>query len=270
MGKTVVSGAFDNISSRDIRLLQEVSREAPLHMLLWSDNAITKLTGAPPKFPLPERQYYMDAVRFVDSIEVVDTVVEASILPVTSDVDTWVVSEKDHSPEKARFCKIKEINYKVIPETQLDGFPLLAENKINRTDTKKIIVTGCYDWLHTGHIRFFEEVSELGDLYVGLGNDANIEQLKGEGHPLFKEDERRYMVQSIKFVTEALINRGDGLLDVVPELERIKPDIYAVNEDGHTEGKRQLCKDHNMEYVLLKRTPAPGLQRRESTALRGF
>ena len=50
-----------------------------------------------------------------------------------------------------------------------------------------MIVTGCYDWFHSGHVRFFEEVSELGDLYVVVGNDANIRLLKGEGHPLFPE-----------------------------------------------------------------------------------
>ncbi len=270
MGKRVVSGGFDNISSVDIRFLQEASRAGSLHVLLWSDEAIQQVTGKPPKFPLAERKYYLDAVRFVHSIEVISSVAEKNLLPVTSGIDAWIIPEKDYSPEKKRFSKTHDIDLNVMTNAQLSGFPTLNETDIKRTDAKKVVVTGCYDWFHTGHIRFFEEVSALGDLYVGLGNDANIEVLKGKGHPLFEEEERRCMVQAIRFVTEAFINSGDGLLDIVPELERIKPDIYAVNEDGHTEGKRDLCQTYGLEYVVLKRTPAPGLPKRESTHLRGF
>ena len=50
-----------------------------------------------------------------------------------------------------------------------------------------VIVTGCYDWFHSGHVRFFEEVSAYGDLYVIVGHDANIRLLKGDGHPLFSQ-----------------------------------------------------------------------------------
>ena len=135
---------------------------------------------------------------------------------------------------------------------------------------KKVVVTGCYDWFHTGHVRFAEEVSAYGDLYVIVGNDANIRLLKGEGHPLLSETERRYVVGSIKYVKQALISSGEGWLDADPEIRRLKPDIYAVNEDGDQGGKREYCEKLGIEYLVLKRTPAPGLPRRSSTVLRGF
>jgi cytidyltransferase-like protein len=131
-------------------------------------------------------------------------------------------------------------------------------------------VTGCYDWFHTGHVRFFEECSALGDLYVCAGNDENIRMLKGDGHPLFKQDERRYVVGSIRYVAQALINSGSGWLDAEPEIRRIQPHIYAVNEDGDKPEKRDYCKKHGIQYVVLKRTPKEGLPRRQSTDLRGF
>jgi cytidyltransferase-like protein len=133
-----------------------------------------------------------------------------------------------------------------------------------------VIVTGCYDWLHSGHVRFFEEVSALGDLYAVVGQDANIEFLKGKGHPLFSEQERQYMVQSVRFVKQALISSGMGWLDAEPEIELIKPDIYAVNEDGDKPEKLEYCKAHGIEYRILKRLPKDGLPRRLSTELRGF
>jgi cytidyltransferase-like protein len=135
---------------------------------------------------------------------------------------------------------------------------------------KKVVVTGCYDWLHSGHVRFFEEVSGYGDLYVVVGNDANIRHLKGEGHPLQPQEERRYMAGSIRFVKQALISSGSGWLDADPEIRRIKADIYAVNEDGDRGGKREYCAQHGIEYLVLKREPAPGLPRRTSTSLRGY
>jgi cytidyltransferase-like protein len=135
---------------------------------------------------------------------------------------------------------------------------------------KKVMVTGCYDFFHSGHIRFFEEVSAYGELYVVVGHDANIRLLKGEGHPLLSQEERRYVAGTIRYVTEALISSGDGWLDAEPEIQRIKPNIYAVNEDGDRGGKRQYCEQHGIEYLVLKRRPAPGLPPRTSTELRGF
>ena len=135
---------------------------------------------------------------------------------------------------------------------------------------KKVIVTGCYDWFHSGHVRFFEEVSQLGELYVVVGHDANIRLLKGEGHPFYGQDERRYMAGSIRYVHQALISTGDGWLDAEPEIQRIQPDIYAVNEDGDRPEKREYCQAHGIDYRVLKRLPKEGLPRRQSTDLRGF
>ena len=135
---------------------------------------------------------------------------------------------------------------------------------------KKVIVTGCFDWLHSGHVRFFEEVSGLGDLYVIVGHDANVRLLKGEGHPLFPADQRRYVAGSIRYVKQALISTGHGWMDAEPEIERLKPDAYAVNEDGDKPEKRAFCAEHGLEYIVLKRTPKAGLPRRASTDLRGF
>ncbi len=151
-----------------------------------------------------------------------------------------------------------------------NGFPISAANNNSPSLNKKVLVTGCFDWFHSGHVRFFEETSQLGDLYVVVGHDENVRLLKGEGHPLFPEDERRYMVAAIRFVKQALISSGSGWMDAEPEIDAIKPDIYAVNDDGDQPEKRKFCEKHGLEYVVLPRTPAPGLPSRQSTELRGF
>jgi glycerol-3-phosphate cytidylyltransferase-like family protein len=105
---------------------------------------------------------------------------------------------------------------------------------------------------------------------VVIGHDANIRLLKGEGHPMFCQDQRRYMAQSIRYVKRALISSGDGWLDAEPEILRLRPDIYAVNKDGDRPEKRDYCESHGIEYRVLTRLPKEGLPRRQSTSLRGF
>ena len=87
---------------------------------------------------------------------------------------------------------------------------------------------------------------------------------------MFSEEERRYMVNAIRYVKRALISTGTGWMDAEPEIEAIQPDMYVVNEDGDKPEKREFCKQRGLDYVVLKRAPAEGLPRRESTHLRGF
>jgi cytidyltransferase-like protein len=157
----------------------------------------------------------------------------------------------------------------VLPAELLQGFPQPPPQP-GAPGRKKVVVTGCYDWFHSGHVRFFEEVSAYGDLYVIVGHDANIRLLKGRGHPLLPQEERRYLAGSIRYVTQALISSGEGWVDAEPEIQRLKPDIYAVNEDGDRGGKREYCAQRGIQYLVLKRLPAPGLPGRSSTDLRGF
>ena len=132
---------------------------------------------------------------------------------------------------------------------------------------KKVFVSGCYDMLHSGHVAFFKEASKYGDLYVGIGSDATIFQLKAR-RTICAEAERLYMVKSIRYVTDAFINPGSGMMDFVETVERVKPDIFVVNEDGGSETKRQFCAERGIEYVVLQREPDAGLEARSTTSLR--
>ena len=235
---------------------------------------IERLEGQPPKFPLEERLYILNAIRYVSLIEVCpEEAITADTLPSVSGIqpEVWVVDEATDNKSKRAYCAAHGVGYVVIPESSLRAFPAWSATKEYPSNgRKKVIVTGCFDWLHSGHVRFFEDVSKLGDLYVGVGHDANLRLLKGDGHPLFPEAERRYMVQSIRHVKEALITTGNGWMDAEPEIQRLGIDIYAVNDDGDKPEKRAFCDAHGLEYVVLERTPAAGLPRRESTILRGF
>ena len=265
----VVSGGFDDIRSRDLRFLEEAAKLGDLTVWLWTDSMIRQLTGKEPKFPLAERRYFLNAVRYVNRVVEAGGPDGFDTLPKNLKADVWADIETTASSARENFARGNKIAYRVFSPEELKGFPEPPPMP-SAPDRKKIVATGCYDWFHSGHVRFCEEVSAYGDLYVCLGSDANVRLLKGEGHPLLPEDERRYVVGSIKFVKQALITTGTGWVDADPEIRRLKPDIYAVNEDGDKGGKREYCQKLGIEYLVLQRTPAPGLPRRRSTDLRGF
>ena len=132
---------------------------------------------------------------------------------------------------------------------------------------KKIFVSGCYDMLHSGHVAFFEEASRYGDLYVGIGSDKTVNELKAR-KTFNNEQERLYMIKSLRFVKDAWINKGSGLIDFLEEIKELEPDIFFVNSDGHSALKEELCKDLGIEYIVSKRIPHGNLPSRSTTSLR--
>ena len=139
--------------------------------------------------------------------------------------------------------------------------------KTDNPPRRRVFVSGCYDMLHSGHVAFFKAAAQYGDLYVGIGSDATIEQLKNR-KTVYSERERLYMVKAIRYVTDAYINPGSGLMDFVETVERVKPDIFVVNSDGGSAIKQEFCRQRGIEYVELERVPEAGLEARSTTSLR--
>lgn len=132
---------------------------------------------------------------------------------------------------------------------------------------KKVFVSGCYDLLHSGHVEFFRQAAQYGELYVGIGSDQTILHYKNH-KTVYSEQERLFMVKSIKYVKDAYINAGRGILDFIPTLDIVKPDILVVNSDGGSDSKRKVCEERGIEYVVLERDPHEGLEARSSTELK--
>jgi cytidyltransferase-like protein len=131
---------------------------------------------------------------------------------------------------------------------------------------KKVFVSGCFDMLHSGHIAFFKEAATYGDVYVALGSDQTVFDLKGRV-PVNSEQERLFLIQSVSYVKDVFISRGSGMLDFELEIREIRPDIFIVNEDGNIPEKRALCRELGVEYIVLQRDPYAGLKPRSTTTL---
>jgi len=154
---------------------------------------------------------------------------------------------------------MKAVDVERCPPTQMQGN--------GRAVTKKVLVSGCFDLLHSGHIAFFQEAASFGDLYVALGSDKTVVDLKGRA-PINSQDERLYLVRAVRCVKDAFVSRGSGMLDFLEEFLDLEPDVFVVNEDGHTPEKQNLCARYGVEYRVLSRQPHPGLVGRSSTTLR--
>lgn len=129
---------------------------------------------------------------------------------------------------------------------------------------KTVLVSGCYDLLHAGHMAFLEQAASFGQLHVCVGADANVEELKGRP-PLFSQEERVYLLNRLECVHEARVSGGWGMLDFAPDLDQLRPDVFVVNHDGHTPGKEALCREKGIEYLVLDRIPAENFPARSST-----
>ena len=217
MSRVFLAGAFDNPGSRELRIIYEASRRGELTLYLYKDEDIEKLTGKPPKMSLAERRYFFEGIRYVSRVE--------TALPGHAAAELLDLSGAD----------LSGYPYEAPPLGPPRGAPRPA-------GTKRVVVTGCYDYFHTGHLRFFEEASEYGELNVVIGSDANLRLLKGEGHPLFPEAERRFVVGSCRHVARCLVSSGSGWLDAEPEIRALGAERYLVNEDGDKSEKRAYLR----------------------------
>jgi cytidyltransferase-like protein len=158
-----------------------------------------------------------------------------------------------------------------------DGFEIvdsssgvLATKSTSSTpkEKKKVLVSGCFDLLHSGHIEFFREAAEYGELYVRIGTDANIRALKAH-ETMYSDAERLFMVRNIKWVHDAALSAGSGRFDFKTDMEMIQPDIYICNDDASGMDKRvEICEELGIEMVVPVRKAADGLEARSSTSMK--
>ena len=129
----------------------------------------------------------------------------------------------------------------------------------------RVLVSGCFDLLHAGHIAFLNQAAAYGDLTVSVGRSSTVFALKGHW-PILSESERVYIVDAISTVDRAVIAPGTGVMDFAELLSDV--DIFIVNEDGHTEDKEDTVRTAGVDYIVLDRVPAEGLPARSSTEIR--
>ena len=266
--RAVVEADLDDLRSADVRFLQEAARRGPLHVRVPTDRLVARLTSSPPRFPAAERLFLAQSIRWVASAALVDRPVGEDLAELAAAGQALIEREERADAALGDAARAAAVPYALVPPADRSGFPVWDPPP--PPEEPRVVVTGCFDWLHSGHLRFFMDAAAYGALYVVVGSDRNVALLKGEGHPLQREEERRYMIGAMRTVHACLVSTGSGWMDAEPEIDLIRPTAYVVNEDGDVPEKREFCAEHGIEYIVLRRVPHAGLPARSSTELRGF
>ena len=109
-----------------------------------------------------------------------------------------------------------------------DSLAVVA-NSMRAQDRKLVLTNGCFDLLHTGHVRYLQAARALGDaLVVAINGDDSVRALKGEGRPMNMERDRAEVVAALECVDYVVVFPEVRVTSV---LEKVRPAIYVKGGD---------------------------------------
>jgi D-beta-D-heptose 7-phosphate kinase/D-beta-D-heptose 1-phosphate adenosyltransferase len=133
---------------------------------------------------------------------------------------------------------------------------LLEVLAARRQRGEKIVFTnGCYDLLHTGHVRLLRMARAEGDaLVVGLNSDESVRRLKGKGRPVTPEAERAETLSALSCVDHVVVFDEDTPQKII---EQVRPDVLVKGEDWREKGVvgREFVEGLGGKVVLVPLTP---------------
>ncbi len=115
---------------------------------------------------------------------------------------------------------------------------------------KIVFVNGCFDILHPGHVKLFQHARNLGNkLIVAIDSDEKVKQMKGDSRPVNSQDDRKFILESIRYIDEVIIfNSKEELQGLVKE---IRPAIMVVGSDW--KGKEVIGSNYAKEVRFFDR-----------------
>ena len=122
---------------------------------------------------------------------------------------------------------------------------------------KVVLASGAFDLLHYGHVHYLMNAKKAGGdnakLIVIVARDKTVEKLKG-AKPVFPEEQRRALVESLKIVDEAILGYED--LDMLRVIEKVKPDVIALgyDEEKVEEELQKLIAEKNLDVRVVRVT----------------
>lgn len=127
-------------------------------------------------------------------------------------------------------------------------------------DKKKVLVGGCFDLLHFGHISFLKQAKSYGDwLIVALESDESVKRMKGEARPIHSQPQRKEMLESLSSVDEVISlppTRGDR--DYYELVRSVKPSVIAITEgDPRRVKKTEQATEIGAKLVVIPRVHTP-------------
>lgn len=116
----------------------------------------------------------------------------------------------------------------------------------------RVWVNGTFDVLHVGHIHLLEFASSFGEVRVGLDTDKRVKELKGENRPFNNQEDRKKMLESLKFVKEVVL--FDSRQELIDSVKNYQPDIMVIGDDY----RDQIVygSEHAKKLVFFEKLPS--------------
>ncbi len=134
----------------------------------------------------------------------------------------------------------------------IEQIEMLEERERLRRSGKQLVFTnGCFDLLHSGHVRYLKHARSLGDaLVVALNSDASVRALKGPGRPILDENERAEVMAALEAVDYVIVFDEETPQQVIA---RLLPDVLVKGGDWALDeiiGRREVEAEGGMVLSL--------------------
>lgn len=172
----------------------------------------------------------------------------------------WESKIKDALPDKwyySLILKYHKRDFSAFKEkAQKKGYIIPSTTELsyyNPKENRRILTVGVFDLIHKGHVELFRRAKALGDyLIVAVQEGEYILKFKPQAKVLNSTIDRKYMVNSIRYVDEAITYTT--VMDIVKQVDF---DVFVVGGDQNHEGFKEAvrwCEEHGKTCTILART----------------
>jgi rfaE bifunctional protein nucleotidyltransferase chain/domain len=94
---------------------------------------------------------------------------------------------------------------------------------------KRVFVNGTFDIVHRGHLELLEYAYNIGTVLVAIDSDRRVKELKGNTRPINNQDDRAYLLRSLKFTSGVVIFDSDQ--ELIDTIKSYQPDVMIKGSD---------------------------------------
>lgn len=145
--------------------------------------------------------------------------------------------------------------------------------KVNNKKKKVVVmISGGFDPIHIGHIRYMQEAKKLGNKLIVVINNDNWLRLK-KGSSFMPEKERKEIIEAIVGVDEVMISghsKNTKDMSVCKEIEKIKPNIFANGGDRFADNIPEFKLCNNLKIKMVFNVGRGGKVRSSSDLLKEY